>query len=217
MAYYMQLPALSEVVPADILHDKRFAQFAPYSASPLVKQEPASPAWSSYGLPSPSEYSSGSRTPSLSPSPPPVHARLPAGSPTRAYPAHTQGAVWISQTSGSAAASSAYQQQASSSQQSFVWMPTNMNLPAPCEPHPARRTTPTPPASSHAALVDPKQNYKLVASDPAHADAIVHVAPGGHQPKLLIGAAARQQLTKLSAMPENQRGKIVFYKVVRNA
>ena len=32
----MQLPALSEVVPADILHDKRFAQFAPYSASPLV-------------------------------------------------------------------------------------------------------------------------------------------------------------------------------------
>jgi hypothetical protein len=36
MAYYMQLPALSEVVPADILHDKRFAQFAPYSASPLV-------------------------------------------------------------------------------------------------------------------------------------------------------------------------------------
>jgi hypothetical protein len=64
--------------------------------------------------------------------------------------------------------------------------------------------------------VDPKQNYKLVASDPAHADAIVHVAPGG-QPKLLIGTAARQQLTKLSGMPENQRGKIVFYKVVRNA
>jgi hypothetical protein len=39
MAYYMQLPALSEVVPADILHDKRFAQFAPYSASPLVSCE----------------------------------------------------------------------------------------------------------------------------------------------------------------------------------
>jgi hypothetical protein len=36
MAYYMQLPALSEVVPADILHDKRFAQFAPYSSAPLV-------------------------------------------------------------------------------------------------------------------------------------------------------------------------------------
>ncbi|KAG8808415.1 hypothetical protein FRC19_005915, partial [Serendipita sp. 401] len=35
MAYYMQLPTLSEVVPADILHDKRFAQFAPYSAGPL--------------------------------------------------------------------------------------------------------------------------------------------------------------------------------------
>lgn len=222
MTYYMQLPALSEVVPADILHDKRFAQFAPYSASPLIKQEPASPAWSGYGLPSPSDYSSGSRTPSLSPSPPPVHARLTGHAQSqnqpRGYPAHPQGAVWISQTSGSSSGTYQTQHSQPQSQQSFVWMPTNMNLPAPCEPHPARRNsvTPTPPSSSHAALVDPKQNYKLVASDPAHADAIVHVAPGG-QPKLLIGTAARQQLTKLSGMPENQRGKIVFYKVVRNA
>jgi hypothetical protein len=75
--------------------------------------------------------------------------------------------------------------------------------------------TPTPPSSSQASLVDPKQNYKLVASDPAHADAIVHVAPGG-QPKLLIGTAARTVLTKLTTMPENQRGKVVFYKVVKN-
>lgn len=202
MAYYMQLPALSEVVPADILHDKRFAQFAPYSASPLIKEEPVSPAWSSYGLPSPgSAYSSGSRTPSLSPSPPPVHAHLPQNAP---------GAVWISSTSGSSAGT---YHAAQATPQNFVWMPTNMNLPAPCEPNPnaqGRR------GSTPQSLVDPKQNYKLVVTDPAHADAVVHIAPGG-QPKLLIGAAARQQLTKLSAMPENQRGKIVFYKVVKNA
>lgn len=210
MAYYMQLPALSEVVPADILHDKRFAQFAPYSSAPLVKDEPASPAWSSYGLPSPGGYSSGSRTPSLSPSPSPspVHANLPKHA----------GAVWISQTSGSSSAAYQTLPAGHPQQQNFVWMPTNMNLPAPCEPHPARRSdsvTPTPPSTCQSSLVDPKQNYKLVASDPAHADAIVHVAPQG-SPKLLIGTAARQHLTKLTTLPENQRGKVVFYKVVRN-
>lgn len=231
----MQLPALSEVVPADILHDKRFAQFAPYSSAPAVsilrkytvghdetddigidlqvKDEPASPAWSSCGLPSPGGFSSGSRTPSLSPSPSPApqHAHLPGSQPHAA-----NGAVWISQTSAS---SSAAYQTVPATQQNIVWMPTNMNYPAPCEPHPARRSesiTPTPPSTSQTSLVDPKQNYKLVASDPAHADAIVHVAPGG-QPKLLIGMAARQQLTKLTTVPESQRGKVVFYKVVRNS
>ncbi|KAG8774608.1 hypothetical protein FRC15_001178 [Serendipita sp. 397] len=109
MAYYMQLPTLSEVVPADILHDKRFAQFAPYSAGPLVKEEPASPAWSSYGLPSPgSAYSSGSRTPSLSPSPPPVHAQLPKHHqqqlPGRGA-SQQPTTVWISQTSGNGSSS----------------------------------------------------------------------------------------------------------------
>lgn len=89
-------------------------------------------------------------------------------------------------------------------------MPTNMNLPAPCEPHPQRRSGSTTPTQ------DSKQNYRLVPADPAHADAIVHIAPGG-SPQLLIGAAARAQLPKLHAMPEAQRGKIVFYKVVKNA
>ncbi|KAG9046906.1 hypothetical protein FS842_000765 [Serendipita sp. 407] len=227
MAYYMQLPTLSEVVPADILHDKRFAQFAPYSAGPLVKEEPASPAWSSYGLPSPgSAYSSGSRTPSLSPSPPPVHAQLPKHHqqqlPGRGA-SQQPTTVWISQTSGNGSSSMMYAaqpQHAHPSQQNFVWMPTNMNYPAPCEPNPAQRRgsgsmTPTPPANSHASLVDPKQNYKLVASDPAHADAIVHVAPGG-TPKLLIGSAARSHLSKLTSVPEAQRGRVVFYKVVKN-
>lgn len=256
MAYYTQLPALSEVVPADILHDRRFSQFAPYSAqgpacqvcslafpqsfknSPIfqVKTEQydpqlkgydaPSPAWSGYDMPSPgSVYSHGSRTPSLSPSPPPVHSRLPGQSiqfQQRAYPAPVQGAVWISSTSGGSSsgtplmtAAPVPQHFAQQQGQSLVWMPTNMNLPAPCEPHPNRRSASSTPTQQLVTGADGKQNYRLVPSDPANADAIVHIAPGG-SPKLLTGSAARAQLPKLHALPESQRGKIAFYKVVKN-
>jgi hypothetical protein len=96
MSYYtannvnvQALPSLSDVLPADILNSGRFSQFAPYSANPIPGKHddaypsayyPSSPASSSSGYSplddAPSPWSHGERTPSLSPSPPPVRAEL---------------------------------------------------------------------------------------------------------------------------------------------
>lgn len=238
MAYYYEqrLPALSDVLPADILNSGRFSQFAPYSTGPQVKQESfenglkagayygsASSSPSSAYSDASSPWSHGERTPSLSPSPNLVHSQLPQQQQTQQYPhynypvagsssstQYSHGNVWISSVATAAQRQPQQQQQQQLPTQysDLIWMPANMDV----QSNTTSTTTRRPSHTTSQTFNDHARRGVVIECPPAKAHGVAHIAPGANNPQVYMGNEAAAFISRVAHLPEQQRGKLRFFR-----